>query len=50
MIFGQIPTNITQEPKVSSQEQMSQSVNQRFWIKIFMGSPTWGNVTLLAVC
>ena len=36
MIFGQTPTNITQEPKVSLQEQMSQSVKQRFWTK-----PSW---------
>ena len=33
MIFGQTPTNITQEPKVSLQEQRSQSVKHRFWTK-----------------
>ena len=36
MIFGQTPTNITQEPKVSLQEQMSQSVKQRF-----LSKPSW---------
>ena len=37
MIFGQTPTNINQEPKVSFQEQRSQSVKQRFWTKLSWG-------------
>ena len=37
MIFGQTPTNITQEPEVSMQEQKSQSVKHRFLDQIVHG-------------
>ena len=49
MTFGQISTNVTQEPKASSTEQESQGVKRRLQIKISIrrpnfGMPAWGNV------